>query len=187
MTTSTTPAVPNHSATPNGRLLVPQPAAVDWHLGSLMIWHLMADDTGGQLSLGEVVVRQGGEPPLHVHAREDETWYVLEGSILFQRGDERVAAGPGTAVLLPRGIPHGFAVQTPEARILHAYTPAGLEDAFRALSTPAPARELPPVPDGPPDPATLARLQQVYGAHGVTFVGPPLAAVLAQEARRDDS
>lgn len=181
-TTTITHTAPHHSTLPNGRHVEPQPAAVDWHLGSLMIWHVMATDTGGQLSLGEVVVRQGAEPPMHVHAREDETWYVLEGSILFQRGHERVVAGPGTAFFLPRGVPHGFAVQTPEARILHTYTPAGLEEAFRALSTPALARELPPVPDGPPDPAMLMRLQQVYGAHGVTFVGPPLSAVLAQEA-----
>jgi hypothetical protein len=83
-------------------------------------------------------------------------------------------------VALPRGIPHGFMVQTPVARILHAYTPAGLEDAFRALSTPALGRS--PLPDRPPDPEVLARMPEVYGAHGVTFVGPPLSVVLAQEA-----
>jgi quercetin dioxygenase-like cupin family protein len=180
MTTLTTPTVCRPAGPHDGRCVVPQPAAAEWHLGSLMIWHLTGADTGSHLSLGEVVVRQGGEPPMHVHAREDETWYVLEGSILFQRGLERVVAGPGTAMWLPRGIAHGFMVQTPEARILHAYTPAGLEDAFRALSTPALARS--PLPDGPPDPAVLARLPEVYGAHGVTFVGPPLAAVLAREA-----
>jgi mannose-6-phosphate isomerase-like protein (cupin superfamily) len=151
-------------------------------MGSLMIWHVTSAESAGGLSLGEVVVRAGGEPPMHVHAREDEVWFVLEGSVLFQRGHERLLAGPGTAVMLPRGIPHGFAVRSEQARILHAYTPAGLEEAFRALSTPAPAPQLPPAPLLPPDDAELARAVEVYGAHGVTFVGPPLAALLAAEA-----
>lgn len=166
----------------DGAVKVPVPVAVEWHFGSLMIWHLTGAETGGDLSLGEVVVRQGAEPPMHIHAREDETWYVIEGTVLFQRGHERLLAGPGSAVLLPRGIPHGFAVQSPQARILHAYAPAGLEAAFRAVSTPVPVRELPP-PAAAPDDAQLARVSEVYGALGVTFIGPPLAALLAQENR----
>lgn len=170
--TSSSPAVPRHTV----------PAAVDWHLGSLMIWHLLGDESGGLISLGEVVVRAGGEPPLHVHAREDEVWFVLEGEILFQRGHERITAPAGAAVLLPRGIPHGFAVASGVARILHMYTPAGLERAFREVSTPAPRPELPPAPAGPPDPEAQRAIAAAYEARGVTFVGPPLPAILAAEA-----
>ena len=156
----------------------------EWHLGTLMIWHVVGAQTGNQLTLGEVAVRPGCEPPMHVHAREDETWFVLEGEVLFQRGLERISATAGTAVVLPRGIPHGFAVQGGLARMLHLYTPSGIERAFHAMSIPAEAPGLTPKPDGPPDASLVARLEQVYGECGVTFVGPPLPAILAREARQ---
>ena len=46
--------------------------------------------------------------PLHVHDRDDEAWYVLEGTLGFHRGDELVDAPAGTAVLVPAGMPHSF-------------------------------------------------------------------------------
>jgi quercetin dioxygenase-like cupin family protein len=159
----------------------PTPAAIDWHLGSLMIWHLLSEESDQALSLGEVIVRAGSEPPIHIHAREDETWFVLEGEIVFQRGHERIVATAGTAVLLPRGIPHGFAVKSDVARILHMYTPGGIDRVFRDLSTPAPRRELPPAPEGPPDPRQLRAIEEAFTARGVTFIGPPLPVLLAGE------
>lgn len=177
MTTTTTDTRPRTSP------VTPTPNAVEWHLGSLMIWHVSATDSGGLLSLGEVVVRPGAEPPLHVHAREDETWFVLEGTVLFQRGHERILASAGDALLLPRGIPHGFAVRSDRARMLHVYTPGGIEAAFHEVSIPAPARELPPAQPAPPDAATRARIEAAYAARGVTFVGPPLPVILTGESR----
>lgn len=154
----------------------------EWHLGTLMMWHIVGAQSGNLLTLGEVLVRPGCEPPIHVHAREDETWFVLDGDVIFQRGLERIHATAGSAVLLPRGIPHGFAVQGPLARMLHIYTPSGIEHAFAAVSVPAAGPGLPPPPDGPPDEALLNTLAQAYGERGVTFVGPPLPVVLAREA-----
>ncbi len=137
-----------------------------------MLWHVAADETGGALTVGEAWVRPGSEPPLHIHAREDETWYILEGTVLFQRGMERITRGPGESIVLPRGIPHGFAVQTPAARILHIYTPGGLESAFESLSCPEPA------------PIVPAQAEAVFGDRGVTFVGPPLPVILASEKQQ---
>jgi len=151
------------------------------HFGSLMIWHVLGTDSGGQLTMVETLVRAGGEPPLHVHAREDEAFFVLEGEVLFQRGMERITAGPGQAVLLPRGIPHGFAVKSGTARMLLVFTPSGLEDAFRSLSVPTDSRVVPPAPDGPPDPVAEAAAERAFGERGVTFVGPPLPVLLAHE------
>jgi Cupin domain len=122
------------------------------------------------------VVRPGGEPPLHVHAREDETFYVLDGEITFQRGNERIDAGPGDAVFMPRGVQHGFAVRTDTASLLQAFTPGGLEAAFRSLSEPAQADELPPAPGAPPPAETVEAMTARFAAHGVDFTGPPLAA-----------
>lgn len=62
--------------------------------------------------------------PLHVHHKDDEAWYVLEGSLRFQLGDQEVEAGPGTAVLAPRGMPHSYGNARDElARYLLVMTP----------------------------------------------------------------
>lgn len=153
----------------------------DWHFGSLMRWHVLGTDSGGQLTMVETLVRAGGEPPLHVHAREDEAFFVIEGEMLFQRGMERITAKAGDAVFLPRGIPHGFAVRTETARMILVFTPAGLEGAFRSLSIPAEYPALPPAPDGPPDAAAVEAAARAFGERGVTFVGPPLPVLLANE------
>jgi mannose-6-phosphate isomerase-like protein (cupin superfamily) len=46
--------------------------------------------------------------PLHVHHGDDEAWYVLEGRLGFTLDDETVEAGPGSAVIAPRGVRHTF-------------------------------------------------------------------------------
>jgi quercetin dioxygenase-like cupin family protein len=149
--------------------------------GSRFTWHLTAEQNGGQSSLADVLVRPGSEPPLHVHAREDETYLVLEGELTFQRGLEHIAAGPGTAVHLPRGLQHGFAVHSEIARVILLVTPGGLEQGFAKLAVPTDL-ELPPVPTGPPSHEEAEALSDAFADRGVTFVGPPLPVLLAQEA-----
>jgi quercetin dioxygenase-like cupin family protein len=151
---------------------------MEWFAGSLLHWPLTSADTDGTLALGHAVVRPGGEPPLHVHAREDETFYVLDGEIMFQRGGERIEAGAGDTVFMPRGVQHGFAVITETASLLQVFTPGGLEAAFRSLSQPAAAEELPPAPDGPPPPEAVDAMTARFAEYGVEFTGPPLAALL---------
>ena len=53
----------------------------------------MGDDTDGKYALWEAVVPPGGGPPPHVHSREEEGFYVLEGEITLQVGDRRLVAG----------------------------------------------------------------------------------------------
>ena len=149
--------------------------------GSRFVWHLTSEQNAGQSSLADVLVRPGTEPPLHVHAREDETYLVLEGEMTFQRGLERIAAGPGTAVHLPRGLQHGFAVHSELARVILLVTPGGLERGFAKLAVPT-ELELPPLPTGPPSDEQAAALIEAFADNGVTFVGPPLPVLLAQEA-----
>jgi mannose-6-phosphate isomerase-like protein (cupin superfamily) len=97
---------------------------------------------------------------MHVHAREDETWYVLEGSILFQRGHERVIAGPGTAVLLPRGIPHGFTNPSREPAKVHVVVTPGEGAAFFDDID----RERPVLPN------EMAKLDAIVARHDLEFV-----------------
>lgn len=154
---------------------------MEWFAGSLMRWHVASNETDGTFTLGEALMRPGVEPPVHVHAREDETFYVLEGEITFQRGQELIEARAGDAVLMPRGVEHGFAIRSDTARVLIALTPGGLEEAFRSLSEPAAFDGLPPVPEGPPSPEAIEAMTAAFAEHGVEFTGPRLAALLAVE------
>lgn len=67
------------------------------------------EQTGGQASVLEVFNPGFGGPPLHVHHRHDEMYYVVEGEYLLQFGDEVVTASAGTFGFAARGVPHTFA------------------------------------------------------------------------------
>src|SRR5690242_18778583 len=96
--------------------------------------------------------------PVHVHEREDEISYVLEGEMGAQIGDEIVYAGPGELVRKPRGIPHAFWNRGDEpTRLLEMITPAGFETYFAELAPLLP----PAAPE--PDFAGMAELWQRYG------------------------
>jgi mannose-6-phosphate isomerase-like protein (cupin superfamily) len=75
--------------------------------------------------------------PLHVHHGDDEAWYVLDGVLRFRLGDEIFEAGPGTAVLAPKGTPHAYgnARQGEPARYLLVMTPR-IRSLVRALHEP---------------------------------------------------
>lgn len=148
--------------------------------GSLLTWHATAEDTGGAYSMAEAYVPAGAEPPVHVHAREDEVYYVLEGEVTFQRGLEIIEASAGDSVVLPRGLQHGFAVRSGHARVLFIASPGGIEHAFLALGSDAAAGELPGPPSGPPPAEAVAAMTAAFGEKGIEFTGPPLAVLLTQ-------
>jgi quercetin dioxygenase-like cupin family protein len=91
--------------------------------------------TNGSLTLIES--RTTGGAPLHIHTREDEYFYVLEGTLTVRLGDDRFEAGPRSFVFLPRNIPHEWDVVGDEATLLMMTIPAGLDtflDEFHAAS-----------------------------------------------------
>jgi quercetin dioxygenase-like cupin family protein len=143
-----------------------------WYLGCLFTVLADAQETGGRFGLVESLSPKGTEPPRHVHGREDEAFYLLEGEITFFIGEETYEATPGTFVLAPRGVPHSYTFETEEIRMLVFVAPGGFEEFFRPAqsSEPAQALEPPPPAEGPPDvPAIVAALEH----HGVEVVGPP--------------
>ncbi len=93
--------------------------------------------SGGRVALVETVEVRGSEPPRHRHHWEDELLYVLDGTLHVCIGSESVTAPAGTAVLLPRGIDHAFAVVTESARVLTVLAPAGFEGFHRELGEPS--------------------------------------------------
>ena len=128
-------------------------------------------ETDGAFSLIEVSQEPGGEPPLHVHEREDETFYVLEGELAVWVGGEVHRLYPGDSILLPRGIPHTFRIKSAAARALNFISPSGFENWFRILGTPANGRELPGTV-GPSPEQSIERFQELSGRLGVRILGP---------------
>jgi mannose-6-phosphate isomerase-like protein (cupin superfamily) len=79
----------------------------------------------------EALVPRGGGPDPHIHTREDETFFLLEGQLEFMLGDETIVAGPGDFVNVPRGTVHRFKnTGTETARMVLTFTPAGIERWF---------------------------------------------------------
>ena len=110
--------------------------------------------------LVESWVPVGAAPPLHVHHREDESFWVLEGQVRFRCGDEDIEAGPGSFVFLPRDVPHTFIVDGDEdAHMLTLLTPGGFERYFVDAGRTPEGPGLPP--PGPPDVEKLQRLAPV--------------------------
>jgi mannose-6-phosphate isomerase-like protein (cupin superfamily) len=88
--------------------------------------------TGGALSVFETSI--GAGPPLHVHDREDECFYVLDGELSVRCGDDAFNAAAGSFVFLPRGRPHRFWAAGPPARLLLIAVPGGIEDYFGEIN-----------------------------------------------------
>ena len=124
-----------------------------WFFGMLAEIKASAADTGGQYSLLEITAPPGLETPLHVHYREDEGFYVVEGSVTIEVGDETVEVGAGEHAYGPRDIPHRFTVGPDGARMIWVLAPSGFEDFVADVSVPAEAPTVPPASVLPPEDA----------------------------------
>ena len=139
-----------------------------WWMGSLAVVKAAAADTGGQMTIIEVTEPPGAEAPLHVHSREDEAFWILDGHVTFEVAGVTIEAGPGDYVFGPRHIPHRYTVGDEGCRMLFILTPGGFENLVRGMSEPAAARQLPPVAGAEPD---FERIQEVAEAHGAELLG----------------
>lgn len=140
-----------------------------WWLGSLTTIKATGKETAGLYTLVEVLEPDGAEGPLHVHHREDEGFWVLEGELTFQIGDQTLNAGPGSFVFGPKGIPHSYRVDAGPARLLYMLSPAGFEELIYATSEPAQSLTLPP-PQAAPDEAEMAKLLSTVREYGAEIL-----------------
>jgi quercetin dioxygenase-like cupin family protein len=122
-----------------------------WWQGGLYRMKARAADTGGALGLVEASLYQGFGPPLHVHRRENEAFYVIDGEIRFRRAEEEFVAGPGSWVWGPRDVPHTFKVESEHARALILVTPGGFERMFEIGGVPVSESPEPPVHEYDPE------------------------------------
>lgn len=91
--------------------------------------------TNGAIGAVEVGGPGGAVPPLHVHRREDEAFYIIEGDDSVFIGDDVITASPGTWVWGPRDVPHGCQVHSERGRHLSLMMPGGFEAFFEEVAT----------------------------------------------------
>lgn len=128
-------------------------------LGDSITIKLSGDDTEGAFILFENVNAPGRSIPRHVHQHEDETFYVLEGEVEFQIGEEKITARAGATVFLPRDVPHGFrVVSLTSARMLVLATPAGLDGYFTEMNR-----------LGSTVPPDMDRIASISARYGISF------------------
>src|SRR3712207_6769074 len=97
-------------------LLGPGEGESVWSLGGRFTTKVAKAASEERFALVESLAFQSTEPPLHIHHREDEAWYVLDGAMTFYVGDDVLEASTGSFVFAPRGIPHTFTVDTEPTR-----------------------------------------------------------------------
>jgi len=124
------------------------------------------DQTGGRYAVVSGDVPPGGGPPEHVHSRENEGFYILEGELTFYAQGKSFTASPGSVVNLTPGIPHRFRNESnAPVRVLLTVSPAGWEKMVEELGTILQEGEV----ARPPTPAEIARLLEVAPRYGITI------------------
>lgn len=103
--------------------------------GEFVCIRVPAAQTEGMYSVVEIISAPGDGTPLHVHHNEDEHMLVLEGTVRVARGDEIFDVTPGTAVTLPRMIPHAWGNRsTANVRMVFTASPGGVEESLRLIA-----------------------------------------------------
>jgi quercetin dioxygenase-like cupin family protein len=163
------PMTATSTTTARGHSIAPGDGERIWIVGDTMTLKATGESTAGSLVLLENLTAPGGGPPPHVHAREDEFWYVLDGTFEIRIGDEVHPLGPGGFAYAPRGTVHTFrnTADTP-SRVLVGFTPGGMEGFFRESGRRATdAGSAPPV--GADEIARTMAAAPRYGVEAVAF------------------
>lgn len=134
-----------------------------WWFGTLAVIKTTAADTGGRLTIIDVTNPPGFEAPLHVHHRDDEGFWILEGSATIEVGDTTIEVSAGDYAFGPRDIPHRYTAGESGCRMLFIMVPGGMEGVVRATSEPAASRTLPPPPDEEPDMDAIKAIVKEHG------------------------
>ena len=139
-----------------------------WWFQSLAVIKATSANTGGQMTVVEATEPPGAEAPWHVHHREDESFWILDGDAVFEVGDTIFEAKTGDYIFGPHGIPHRYTAGDNGCRMLFITTPGGFEELVIQMSEPAGSRTVPPSSDEEPD---WKRVAAVAEAHGCELLG----------------
>ena len=147
-----------------------------WALGGLFERLASAADTAGALDVSLVTQPAGTATPLHVHTREAEAFYVLDGNLTYQAGEQTYRLAAGSFIYLPIGVPHAFRVTgTSPARFLGLAAPGNLMALYDQVGRPAPEPRL-PEPGETSMPEEIQRWIETSPRYGLRIVGPPIPA-----------
>jgi mannose-6-phosphate isomerase-like protein (cupin superfamily) len=156
------------------------------------VWTVVgsADATGGQFTMQDQIMPENSGAPPHMHERYEEGFYILDGEIRFQVGEDVITAGPSSFVWIPRGTPHAFRVMTKTSRALNFYTPGGFDEQTSMLFPKAPGRVMPDagasagVSGRPGDEGAMkAFVDRIRDLHSQTAVHVPNLVAGASKAR----
>ena len=132
---------------------------------------LTGAETGGRCAVFEFFVPPGGGPPPHVHQREEEMFYVLEGELTFTVADTKFVVSAGAFLNAVRNVPHAFKNEADvPARAVVVVSPAGLEDYFLEVGIPWDDAYRAP---GPASPEQLAQMVAAAPKYGLEILPPP--------------
>ena len=134
-------------------------------LGIPTVVHASSQTTNSAFGLVEHLAAQPGfASPLHVHHRQDEAFYIIEGEAAFILDGKWQRAGAGAYVFGPRDIPHGFKIIGDKpARLLILAAPSGFERFVLELATPL---------NEPPAPPDIEKLVPTAATYGIQILGP---------------
>lgn len=122
-----------------------------------------AKDTAGHMCMFEYEGFAKMGPDMHIHLKQDETFYILEGEYLFQVGEEKHTLKTGDTIFLPRNIPHTWLQLTDKGKLMYMLQPAGkMEEFFKTINA----------LKGRP---TQEEINKIHLAHEIKVVGPPLS------------
>jgi len=155
------------TATTDRAVAVTTPGPPWWFLG-VVVEECPTSPRGPVASVA--TLPEGASPPLHVHADLDDSFYLLEGTMLVRCGDDIAIANAGSWVPFPSGVPHTFRVMDGPARVLMVHA----DDSFLAfvhdIGRPATVEDVPDAADGP----AIDELDRVSTVHGITNLGPSM-------------
>lgn len=143
-----------------------------WSIGGRFTRKVGGSDSAGRLSILEAVVTRTAEPRRHIHHREDEAFYILEGQLSLYVGETELIAPAGALAFAPQGIPHTFTVDAEPSRILVITSPSGFEGFIFDLGEPATGDDPPAGLSLPPREVILP----VAERYGIEIVGPTIRA-----------
>ncbi|NND23466.1 MAG: cupin domain-containing protein [Acidimicrobiia bacterium] len=137
--------------------------------GVIITFLATSKDTNGLYTMFEAKGIAGMEPPPHIHANEDETYYILDGEFYFKVGEEEFNAKPGDFVFLPRNVKHEFKVLSETFHCQVGLFPAGIDEMFLAMSDPHDSLEIPPIDTTPSSPEIMEQMMKLNQKFGISY------------------
>ena len=144
-----------------------------WVYGDEDTFKIVSEQTGGALTIMETTVPPGGGTPLHIHHRESEGIYVLDGDLEIVDNGLTIPIHTGSFVFMPEGSIHSFTnTREDPSKVLILFVPGGFEQCLMEMGTPVVAGQPPPPSRSDEDIATAKRIGPKYGLEIVDSSAP---------------